>query len=76
VHFWGPVANWGFVLAGMADAKKPAELISGNMTGGVSSSALSRNRLTRRSALRLLLPLHALRLGRPGAAAAPCWAPS
>ena len=30
------VANWGFVVAGAADAQKPAELISGNMTGGPS----------------------------------------
>eukprot|EP00887_Chlorella_sp_A99_P002284 scaffold10.g2284.t1 len=34
-HFWGPVANWGFVLAGLADTKKPADLISGNMTGAM-----------------------------------------
>jgi len=32
-HFWGPVANWGFVVAGLADMKKPAENISPNMTG-------------------------------------------
>lgn len=32
-HFWGPVANWGFVLAGLADTAKPPELISQNMTG-------------------------------------------
>lgn len=24
-HFWGPVANWGFVLAGLADTSKPPE---------------------------------------------------
>lgn len=24
-HFWGPVANWGFVLAGLLDANKPPE---------------------------------------------------
>ena len=24
-HFWGPVANWGFVLAGILDANKPPE---------------------------------------------------
>jgi len=34
-HFWGPVANWGFVGAGLADANKPAEKISGNMTGAM-----------------------------------------
>ena len=27
-HFWGPVANWGFVLAGLADSQKPAEVCS------------------------------------------------
>ncbi|KAM3400483.1 hypothetical protein ACQJBY_005384 [Aegilops geniculata] len=31
-HFWGPVSNWGFILAGMADMNKPPELISGHMT--------------------------------------------
>ncbi|KAL6846658.1 hypothetical protein ACP4OV_024106 [Aristida adscensionis] len=31
-HFWGPVANWGFVLAGLVDMNKPPEMISGNMT--------------------------------------------
>ena len=24
-HFWGPVANWGFVLAGILDSNKPPE---------------------------------------------------
>ncbi|KAL7689212.1 putative mitochondrial pyruvate carrier [Plasmopara halstedii] len=33
-HFWGPVANWGFVLAAMADMQKPADVISINMTSG------------------------------------------
>ena len=28
VHFWGPVANWGMVGAGMMDANKPPEFIS------------------------------------------------
>jgi hypothetical protein len=32
-HFWGPVANWGLVLAGIYDMKKPAGDISINMTG-------------------------------------------
>jgi len=32
VHFWGPVANWGLVLAGILDANKPPEKISRNMT--------------------------------------------
>ncbi|EFJ51358.1 hypothetical protein VOLCADRAFT_79838 [Volvox carteri f. nagariensis] len=32
-HFWGPVANWGFVLAGLADMRKDPEYISPNMTG-------------------------------------------
>lgn len=31
-HFWGPVANWGFVIAGLADSQKPPEMISRNMT--------------------------------------------
>ena len=31
-HFWGPVANWGFVLAGILDANKPPEQISTRMT--------------------------------------------
>ncbi|GAB4845748.1 pyruvate transporter mpc1 [Ancistrocladus abbreviatus] len=31
-HFWGPVANWGFVVPGLVDMKKPPEMISGNMT--------------------------------------------
>eukprot|EP00245_Coleochaete_scutata_P018134 TRINITY_DN9267_c0_g1_i1.p1 TRINITY_DN9267_c0_g1~~TRINITY_DN9267_c0_g1_i1.p1 ORF type:complete len:128 (-),score=14.59 TRINITY_DN9267_c0_g1_i1:878-1207(-) len=34
-HFWGPVANWGFVLAGLADTQKPPEMISGNMTSAM-----------------------------------------
>ena len=32
VHFWGPVANWGFVLAAFLDSDKPPEQISRNMT--------------------------------------------
>mmetsp|Transcript_53448 Transcript_53448/g.116697 ORF Transcript_53448/g.116697 Transcript_53448/m.116697 type:complete len:121 (-) Transcript_53448:82-444(-) len=31
-HFWGPVANWGFVVAGLADMQKKPEYISPNMT--------------------------------------------
>ncbi|WOL06550.1 mitochondrial pyruvate carrier 1 isoform X1 [Canna indica] len=31
-HFWGPIANWGFVAAGLVDMQKPPEMISGNMT--------------------------------------------
>jgi len=31
-HFWGPVLNWGFVVAGMMDMNKPPEKISRNMT--------------------------------------------
>ncbi|GAB2289405.1 pyruvate transporter mpc1 [Dionaea muscipula] len=34
-HFWGPVANWGFVVAGLMDMNKPPELISGNMTSAM-----------------------------------------
>ncbi|KAH7857153.1 hypothetical protein Vadar_009653 [Vaccinium darrowii] len=32
-HFWGPIANWGVVIAGLMDMKKPHDMISGNMTG-------------------------------------------
>ncbi|CAI2384857.1 unnamed protein product [Moneuplotes crassus] len=31
-HFWGPVCNWGIVLAGILDSNKPPEKISPNMT--------------------------------------------
>lgn len=31
-HFWGPMANWGFVAAALADLEKPPEMVSGNMT--------------------------------------------
>ncbi|KAL8226036.1 hypothetical protein R6Q57_018593 [Mikania cordata] len=34
-HFWGPVANWGFVVAGLVDMQKPPEMISGNMTAAM-----------------------------------------
>lgn len=34
-HFWGPVANWGFVLAGLADMKKTPDMISPNMTSAM-----------------------------------------
>jgi hypothetical protein len=34
-HFWGPVANWGIVLGGLADMYKPPEMISTNMTGAL-----------------------------------------
>ncbi|KAH7464672.1 pyruvate transporter mpc1 [Phytophthora ramorum] len=39
-HFWGPVANWGFVLAAMADMRKPADVISINMTSALSIYSL------------------------------------
>ena len=32
-HFWGPVANWGFVGAAILDMNKPVSAISGKMTG-------------------------------------------
>lgn len=32
-HFWGPIANWGFVLAGLSDMRKSPEVISERMTG-------------------------------------------
>ena len=31
-QFWGPLLNWGFVVAGIMDMNKPAEKISRNMT--------------------------------------------
>ncbi|XXQ32080.1 Mitochondrial pyruvate carrier [Plasmodiophora brassicae] len=34
-HFWGPVANWGFVVAGLADWKRPAAQVSGPMTSAL-----------------------------------------
>uniref|UniRef100_M1CKD1 Mitochondrial pyruvate carrier n=1 Tax=Solanum tuberosum TaxID=4113 RepID=M1CKD1_SOLTU len=33
-HFWGPMANWGFVISGVMDSQKPPDAISGNMTSG------------------------------------------
>ncbi|KAG0000876.1 pyruvate transporter mpc1 [Entomortierella chlamydospora] len=35
-HFWGPVANWGLPLAAIADTKKDADMISGNMTAALT----------------------------------------
>ena len=32
VHFWGPMANWGIVLAAALDSNKPAQNISPKMT--------------------------------------------
>lgn len=34
-HFWGPVMNWGFVLAGISDSQKPPDAISPNMTSAL-----------------------------------------
>uniref|UniRef100_A0A7S4F9L5 Mitochondrial pyruvate carrier n=1 Tax=Chrysotila carterae TaxID=13221 RepID=A0A7S4F9L5_CHRCT len=34
-HFWGPLANWGFVISGLADMNKPSDMISRNMTGAL-----------------------------------------
>ncbi|OMJ68487.1 hypothetical protein SteCoe_34027 [Stentor coeruleus] len=31
-HFWGPVLNWGFIIAGIIDSNKPPEKISSRMT--------------------------------------------
>jgi len=33
-HFWGPIANWGFVVAGLADMRKEPDIISMPMTSG------------------------------------------
>ena len=32
IHFWGPIANWGLVIASLLDANKPAEMISERLT--------------------------------------------
>ncbi|KAF9667996.1 hypothetical protein SADUNF_Sadunf15G0080900 [Salix dunnii] len=60
-HFWGPVANWGFVAAGLADMEKPPEMISGNMTGAmcVCSALLMRFAWMVRPRNYLLLACHA-----------------
>eukprot|EP01091_Cochliopodium_minus_P011061 TRINITY_DN3071_c0_g1_i2.p1 TRINITY_DN3071_c0_g1~~TRINITY_DN3071_c0_g1_i2.p1 ORF type:complete len:114 (-),score=11.45 TRINITY_DN3071_c0_g1_i2:81-422(-) len=34
-HFWGPLANWGFVIAGVADTQKHPDYISANMTSAM-----------------------------------------
>lgn len=34
-HFWGPMANWGIVLAGMVDMTKSPEIISTPMTSAL-----------------------------------------
>uniref|UniRef100_A0A251UZF8 Mitochondrial pyruvate carrier n=1 Tax=Helianthus annuus TaxID=4232 RepID=A0A251UZF8_HELAN len=34
-HFWGPVANCGFVVAGLVDMQNPPEMISGNMSAAM-----------------------------------------
>jgi hypothetical protein len=34
-HFWGPIANWGFVVAGLADMQKEPNIISAPMTSGM-----------------------------------------
>eukprot|EP01027_Heterolobosea_sp_BB2_P008420 GEZU01012490.1.p2 GENE.GEZU01012490.1~~GEZU01012490.1.p2 ORF type:complete len:134 (+),score=21.93 GEZU01012490.1:29-403(+) len=39
-HFWGPVANWGFTIAGLADLTKPPEKISGPMTTALCAYSL------------------------------------
>ncbi|CAL9748900.1 unnamed protein product [Musa acuminata subsp. burmannicoides] len=60
-HFWGPVANGGFVAAAMADMKKPAETISGNMTTAMClySGALMRFAWMVKPRNHLLLACHA-----------------
>ena len=32
IHFWGPAANWGFVIAGVLDMNSPLERVSQTMT--------------------------------------------
>ena len=31
IHFWGPVANWGFVVSGIMDMNRPMECVSERM---------------------------------------------
>ena len=31
-HFWGPMGNWGLVIAALLDSRKAPENISGTMT--------------------------------------------
>ena len=38
--FWGPVANWGLVVAGMLDSQKPADQISITMTSVLCAYSL------------------------------------
>ena len=40
VHFWGPMANWGLVIAAINDFSKPVEQISPNMTYVLSGYSL------------------------------------
>jgi hypothetical protein len=40
VHFWGPFANWGLVVAAMLDMRKGPETISPGMTGVLSVYSL------------------------------------
>lgn len=60
-HFWGPVANWGFVIAGVADTQKDASLLSPNMTGAmcVYSALFMRFALAIRPRNYLLFACHA-----------------
>ena len=32
IHFWGPMANWGLVIAGILDMNKPMDRVSLKMT--------------------------------------------
>mmetsp|Transcript_6405 Transcript_6405/g.19378 ORF Transcript_6405/g.19378 Transcript_6405/m.19378 type:complete len:131 (-) Transcript_6405:179-571(-) len=32
VHFWGPLANWGFAISGLVDMRKPPDMVSPKMT--------------------------------------------
>ncbi|KAJ6970715.1 hypothetical protein NC653_035101 [Populus alba x Populus x berolinensis] len=60
-HFWGPVANWGIVAAGVGGYKKIPEMISGNMTAAmcVCSAFLMRFAWMVRPRNYLLLACHA-----------------
>ncbi|CAE7557305.1 MPC1 [Symbiodinium sp. KB8] len=39
-HFWGPVANWGFVVAALMDMNKPPDTVSTKMTATLAVYSL------------------------------------
>ena len=41
IHFWGPAANLGIVIAAILDSKKPSDKISRNMALTLSLYSLA-----------------------------------